>query len=349
MAQFGEVSLKVKRAILLDDKFTVAQIADLTGLKYESVETVIRRLLKEGILTKAEKAIPFQPQKGRPRQYYTFTSEEAKQKLKREVEAFLLEETLVHPKREVPKNPHFVYANSLIRAVEKGEKELTDELIKEIHINLKLAREYEEMITPNPEIAFAHIDFLQARFKYLKEEYEEGEKLLKRAKEVFKKYGMIKEEKEIDEFYRTSVLSPILSEIEKAVGEEKYEQVLFKIEKVSSFVEEFINSSEQKQLAKLFNIVKNLSYSVQALKARKEELETQNRWLQSQNLLLSIEQQIAGETNQILRQETQISSFTVTSTFALRITVGAKKPFGFRDKSSLIMPSEKLFEKRLLH
>ena len=345
MAQFGEVSLKVKRAILLDDKFTVAQIADLTGLKYESVETVIRRLLKEGILIKAEKAIPFQPKKGRPRQYYIFASEEAKQKLKKEVEAFLLEEALVHPKREVPKNPHFVHANSLIQAAEKGERELTDELIKEIHINLKLAREYEEMITPNPEIAFAYIDFLQARLKYLKEEYEEGEKFLKSAKEVFKKYNMTKEEKEIEEFYRASILNPVLYELEKTVEKGKYEQVLFKIEKVSSFAEELINPSEQKHLAKFFNIVKNLSHSAQTLKARNEELEAQNRWLQSQNFLLSIEQQIAGEANQILRQETQTSSFAVVNfAFTWGIIVGAKMPFGFRDKSPL-MPPEKLFKK----
>ncbi len=76
MAFWGEVSIKVKRAILLTERFTVGQISHITGIKYQSVETVIQRLLKGGMIAKvdfdnlvlSEKATSKQ---GRPKQYYT--------------------------------------------------------------------------------------------------------------------------------------------------------------------------------------------------------------------------------------------------------------------------------------
>ncbi|MBF0521011.1 MAG: hypothetical protein HQK92_14970 [Nitrospirae bacterium] len=45
MSTFGKVSIKVKRAILDTDMFTVNKIAMMTDSSYPGVESVLRRLL----------------------------------------------------------------------------------------------------------------------------------------------------------------------------------------------------------------------------------------------------------------------------------------------------------------
>ena len=57
MSFHGDVSFRVKRAVSFLPRFTIAQLADATGLAYEQVEQVVRRLKDQefvGALDEAE-------------------------------------------------------------------------------------------------------------------------------------------------------------------------------------------------------------------------------------------------------------------------------------------------------
>jgi len=304
MSQLGEVSVKVKRAILIMEKFTIAQIADITGLKYESVETVVQRLLKRGILTKVnENFKQTVGKKGRPKQYYTFANTETRRVLKNEIDAFWLEKSLVEPDRREPRNPHFMHVTFLIEAVETGRKEFTDSLLEEIKVNLNLAREYEEMVSPNPKIAMSYIDSLQARLEYLREEDEEAERFLKRARSVFKNYHMTEEEQNIDKYYLSLKLAQIIQTAKKLVEQEKYHILEVKLrETLISFPDDFISREIGIQLKEILDLITKLSTSGGKLKIRNEELEQQNEWLRKENFDLQVQQQLVTEINRELLQ-----------------------------------------------
>jgi len=52
---------------------------------------------------------------------------------------------------EIAKNPHWCKIKEIMKEVECKE-ELTDNIIKEIEINLKLAKEYEELLKENSKV-----------------------------------------------------------------------------------------------------------------------------------------------------------------------------------------------------
>ena len=304
MSQLGEVSVKVKRAILIMEKFTIAQIADISGLKYESVETVVQRLLRKGILVKVDGNFKQSiAKRGRPRQYYTFANSQTRKILKNEIDAFWLEKSLIEPDRQKPRNPHFMHATSLIEAVETGHKEPTDSLLEKIKLNLNLAREYEGMISPNPEIAMAYIDLLQARFEYLREEDEEAENFLKKAKKVFKNYHMTEEEQNVDEYYLTLKLKQFIQIAKKLIDQQEYHLLKDKLTEVlTSFPDDFISGKIGPQLKEILGFIAKLSTSANELKIRNEELEQRNEWLRKENFTLQVQQQLVTEINRELFQ-----------------------------------------------
>ncbi|OGW18100.1 MAG: hypothetical protein A3G93_02955 [Nitrospinae bacterium RIFCSPLOWO2_12_FULL_45_22] len=304
---WGEVSLKVKRAILIAKKFTVSQIVDITGIKYQSVETVIQRLLKEGALIKVNSDNLVSPEgtttkKGRPKQYYTFANPEKTKMLRDNLDALLQEQSLVEPSRHKPKNPHFMKALSTIDSLEASCSEITDNLLNEIDINLSLAREYEEMVDENNEIAMAYIDFAQARLEYLREEREEGEKLLENAKNVFKKYKM-PEEQSIDEYLISSKLSLAIKETKKAIKNENYEILAHKLNSLTSdFASYSILPSITSRIKEFIETACQLSNLTGDLLGKNRRLEEQIQSLLEENEKLKIQQQLSSEINRNLSE-----------------------------------------------
>jgi predicted transcriptional regulator len=202
MAIWGEVSFKVKRAITFMERFTIGQLADMTGLDYQSVETVVQRLLKDGYITQAE---PRQPERGkrvgRPRQVYALVNDpEIEKKLYSSIEAFQIEEALTAASDRKPSSAHFDAAVSVIDSLEAGEKEISAVSLDEAAERLDFARRYEEMIEEGIEVAHAYVDFQQARLEFLRGNEDETRRLLAQARSLFQENGIDGQAKLIDDY-----------------------------------------------------------------------------------------------------------------------------------------------------
>jgi len=220
MAVWGEVSFKVKRAITFLERFTIEQLADMTGLEYQSVETVVQRLLKEGYITQAK---PRQPdrrkQVGRPRQTYALADDpEIVKRLYSSIEAFQIEEALIVAPDRKPSSAHFDAAVSIINSLEAGE-EISAASVSEAVDRLDFARRHEEMIEEGIEIANAYADFQQARLEYLRGNGDEAKRLLAQAKTVFQENAIDGQVKLIDDYEITIALKRLVSSaLEDAAG-----------------------------------------------------------------------------------------------------------------------------------
>jgi predicted ArsR family transcriptional regulator len=202
MAIWGEVSFKVKRAITFMERFTIGQLADMTGLEYQSVETVVQRLLKDGYITQAE---PRQPKRrkrvGRPRQTYALVDDpEIANKLYASIEAFQIEEALIAAPERKPSSAHFNAAISIIDSLEAEEEEISAASLHEAAEHLDFARRYEEMIEEGVEIAHAYVDLQQARLEFLRGNEDETRRLLAQARSVFQENGIDGQAKLIDDY-----------------------------------------------------------------------------------------------------------------------------------------------------
>jgi DNA-binding MarR family transcriptional regulator len=169
MAVWGEVSFKVKRAITFMERFTIGQLADMTGLEYQSVETVVQRLLKEGYITQAK---PRQPERrkrvGRPRQTYALLDDaEIVKRFYSSIEAFQIEEALTVATDRKPESAHFDAAVSIIDSLEAEEREISATSLNEAAERLDFARRHEEMIEEGIEVANAYADLQRARLEFL--------------------------------------------------------------------------------------------------------------------------------------------------------------------------------------
>jgi Mn-dependent DtxR family transcriptional regulator len=300
MTILGEVAIKVKRAILLTETFTVSQIADVTGVKYESVETVIQRLQRDGFLIKADNTFSKDStvsKRGRPRQYYTFADSTKVKVIRDTIDVFFTERSFVEPSKAKPQNPHFVEAISLINSLEKSGNEIAPELQKDIESELALSREYEEMIEEGNEIAVAFNDFAQARLEYLKGEKDDAEELLRKAKSVFQKYK-ISEENLIDEYLISSKLKRASFNAKKAIENETYED-LAKI--LNNLVEECPNISFSPSVTSLLKefiaLTSQISSKTANLLNNNRNLEGQLHNVLEENEHLKIHQVITNEIN----------------------------------------------------
>ncbi len=313
MAVWGEVSFKVRRTVLLAGKFTVSQIEDITGIKYQSVETVIQRLLKEGTLVKADakkdiSSVGVVSKKGRPKQYYTFAGDEKIKMLKENLEALSLEHSMAGPVRHKPKNPHFVKAISLINDLESSSSAINENVLNEIENNLSLSKEYEDAFDENNEIALAHIDFAKARLEYLKDDRDEAEKLLITAKDVFKKFEM-KEEQSADEYFVSSALKAAVHEIKKTLKHANFETLSDKLNRL------FLSFSSCSAFPVIFTKVKEFAEIVGKLSELTATLNSKNRTLENQiyllleeNYRLKIQNQLSTEINHNLSEVVKITS-----------------------------------------
>jgi len=213
MTVWGEVSFKVKRAMTFMERFTIGQLADMTDLEYQSVETVVQRLLKEGYITPAK---PRQPERrklvGRPRQAYTLADDpEMVKKLYSSIEAFQVEEALTAAPDRKPSSAHFDATVSIIDSLEAGEKEISAASLNEAVDRLDFARRHEEMIEEGIEVASAYTDFQQARLEFLRGNEDETKRLLAQARGVFQESGIDGQVRLVDDYEITIALKRLVS------------------------------------------------------------------------------------------------------------------------------------------
>ncbi len=314
MAHSGEVIVKVMRAILISKQFSVAQIADLVGVRFDSVETVIQRLLKDGILAKIDKGIgpSVGAKKGRPIQYY-FVQDNKINILQNRLDAFSIERSLAEPRKNKPNNQHYLKALSIIESIESGKATITDELCQEASVNLGLSRDYEAVVDDVSDIPAAYIDFAEARLEYLRGEREDAEELLIKAKEVFNKHKL-PEESAVDEYLTSAKIKHAIQEAKKSIKNNSYENLgdqltklgLSRTPSVSSFIGNLIDDfiSVTGQLATLASQQIN----------KNADLEKQIYTLLEENQLLRIQHQIDNEINANLSQAVKnVSAIAATN------------------------------------
>ncbi len=213
MVVWGEVSFKVKRAITFMERFTIGQLADMTGLEYQSVETVVQRLLKEGHITQAKpRQLEGRKRVGRPRQTYALADDpEMVKRLYSSIEAFQIEEALTAAPDRKPSSAHFDAAVSIIDSLEAGEKETSAVSLNEAVDRLDFARRHEEMIEEGIEVASAYADFQQARLELLRGNDDETKRLLAQARSVFQESRMDGQVRLVDDYEITMVLKGLAS------------------------------------------------------------------------------------------------------------------------------------------
>jgi predicted transcriptional regulator len=300
MALLGEVAIKVIRVILLTKEFTVSQIADIIAIKHDSVETVIQRLLKDGLLVKVSKAdldlkSKSIAKKGRPKQFYTIAENNKLKILRDRVNAFSLERSIAEPYKNKPSNPHYLRALSIIESVELEKLEFTDQLRNEASNNLALARDYEEMVDENNDVSVACIDFAQAKLEYLKGEKEDAEDLLKNAKNIFRKYEL-PEEHAVDEYLISSKLKHAIREANKSIKNNAYKTLGEQLLRLADDFSAFPNlPSVTKSIKEFIGISSHISSLTAEYMEKKIVLEKQLHSLTSENQVLRLQQTIALE------------------------------------------------------
>jgi len=122
---------KILECISVIQEFTVAELVALTKVKAEVVKEVVKELESEGIIGRVHLTQVTSPK----RHYYKVVD---KKKLK----------VMIGKRKRRGKisNPHWCRVKELIEEVEYGQRKFTEQLIEEIENNLKLAKEYEEML-----------------------------------------------------------------------------------------------------------------------------------------------------------------------------------------------------------
>jgi len=121
---------KVLECMKVVQEFTIAELAALAKVKLNVAKEVVKELEEEGIIRKVHLIRAASP----PRHYYEVVD---KEKLRKKVGK--------RKRRGKISNPHWYRVKELIEEAEYG-RELTEQLIEEIGINLRLAKEYEEML-----------------------------------------------------------------------------------------------------------------------------------------------------------------------------------------------------------
>ena len=122
---------KILECISVIQEFTVAELVALTKVKAEVVKEVVKELESEGIIGRVHLTQVTSPK----RHYYKVVD---KKKLKEMIGK--------RKRRGKISNPHWYQVKELIEEAEYGQRELTEKLIEEIGINLRLTKEYEEML-----------------------------------------------------------------------------------------------------------------------------------------------------------------------------------------------------------
>jgi len=200
MTVSGEVTFKVKQFIAARERFTIGQVAKLTGLKHKSVETVVQRLVRDGYVVKSQETVPVAGRGRRPL-YYTLTADMEKRKeLVNEVGAF---QPRAVPVRVQPLSANYIGAHNMLDELEREPNAPDREArLAKIEKHLELAA-FEEGLEDREEgtaVVWAYLLREKARIAALHRQWAEAEHLLREAHLVFEEHGLEGEVEKTDQY-----------------------------------------------------------------------------------------------------------------------------------------------------
>lgn len=206
MSSRGDVSYRVKRAVGFIPRFTIAQLADATGLTYEQVEQVVRRMKDHEIVGTVDEAEFRGPEGeyvrrvGRPRKIYALTEDRTKRnEFFASLEAIESAVRLGSASERRPSTVYYEAALEIIRALESGEEEPLESRMHEAASLLEYGWRYEGLIPEGAEVAQAYYDLALGQLRALTGEHEVAQNLLRRARETFDNAGLGTEVRMVDE------------------------------------------------------------------------------------------------------------------------------------------------------
>ncbi|MGA9347966.1 MAG: S1 RNA-binding domain-containing protein [Anaerolineae bacterium] len=206
MTVSGEVTFKVKQFIAARERFTIGQVAKLTGLKHKSVETVVQRLVRDGYVVKSQETVPVAGRGRRPL-YYTLTADMEKRKeLVNEVSAF---QPRAVPVRVHPLSANYIGAHDMLDELER-EPDVPDHearLVKiEKHLELAAFEEGLEDREEGTAVVRAYLLRERARVAALRHQWVEAGRLLREAHLVFEEHGLEGEVEKTDQYWFTLLI-----------------------------------------------------------------------------------------------------------------------------------------------
>jgi len=203
MTVSGEVAFKVKQFIAARERFTIGQVAKLTGLNRKSVETVVQRLVRDGYVVKSRETVPGTGRGRRPL-YYALTADMEKRKdLVNEVSAF---QPGAVPVRVHPLSANYIGAHNMLDELERGPDAPDREarLVKiEKHLELAVFEEGVEDGEEGTAVVRAYLLRERARVAALRHQWPEAERLLRAAHLVFEEHGLEGEVEKTDLYWFT--------------------------------------------------------------------------------------------------------------------------------------------------
>lgn len=212
MAAPNEVRVNIRHNVLLLGTFTVPQLQAITGLNRQSIYTEVRRMEKEGLVSRIGVE---QREKGsvggRPPVLYQLTSDpERRFDVLQSVRAFYLgrEEPVSELPR--PESKHYFIARDLLQDSKAKRTSLAPnekaELLAAIEKRLEYARQEEEVSEEGTQLIAASFDILQAKARdILADDWEQAIKLLDEARRVCQAFGADDLVEDIQEYVQNMV------------------------------------------------------------------------------------------------------------------------------------------------
>jgi hypothetical protein len=208
----GEVTFNVKQFIAARERFTIGQVAKLKGLNRKSVETVVRRLVRDGYVVKSGETAP-STGRGRRPLYYTLTTDMEKRKeLVNEVSAF---QPRAVPVRVHPLSANYIGARNMLDELER-EPDAPDceARLAKIEKHLELAA-FEEGLEDGEEgtaVVWAYFLRERARVAALRYQWPRAESLLNQAQAIFLEHGLEEEVNKVEGIMASQGLERALTE-----------------------------------------------------------------------------------------------------------------------------------------
>jgi len=212
MTVSGEVTFKVKQFIAARERFTIGQVAKLTGLNPKSVETVVQRLVRDGYVVKSRETAQGTG-RGRHPLYYTLAADMEKRRgLVNEVSAF---QPGAVPVRVHPLSANYIGAHDMLDELERESDPPDREArLAKIEKHLELAA-FEEGLEDGEEgttVVWAYLLRERARVAALRHQWPRAESLLNQARAIFQEHGLEEEANKVEGMIASQELEQALTE-----------------------------------------------------------------------------------------------------------------------------------------
>lgn len=194
-ASYGEVTYKVKRAIWLARRFTIAELVNLTEMGRESIESVVQRLVDEGVV-KPTGENAGGGGRGRPSQYYDLVDDPIRVAgLVRSIEAFEVNSGQLPPRQ--PMSVYYLEAVDQLTRIEQARRRPTANEVAELEGKLESARQFEKLLERDLDVALAHLDAVAGRLAAAQGRLREAIKLFEAARTVFERARLTEETQQV--------------------------------------------------------------------------------------------------------------------------------------------------------